>query len=622
MLKNLLAYIRFYFFWLLFFALNRIVFELYFFDKLNESSIREVLLTFLYSLRIDSSTAGYIAALPILLYVVGWLFRSISIPNSWLRIYTIICICIVSFTTIIDLNIYREWGTKINYRAFAYFFESPKEAIASSGNAPVFLSLSISLLLLFAGIFLSKRIIANPTFPELNIFVKLPVAVLLLGVTFLTIRGGWQVSTMNQSMAYFSNKPILNHAALNTQWNLIHSIINNSKSSKNPFIYLPEKQASELVDSLYHQLTLSKTPDILHIQRPNVVVLMLESFTADVIESMGGEQGVTPHFDDLISQGILFDHIYSASDRTDKGIIGILSAFPAQAIKKVMTENTKQEKLPAISQVFKNADYETSFYYGGQSEFTNLKSYLLSHDFNNLVDQNAFEKKDMNSKWGAYDDVVLNKQLSDLNRSKQPFFSALMTLTNHEPFELPTKPHFPGKEKGDMFRSTAFFTDSCLSDYFSKAKKQAWYKNTLFILVADHGHYLPGSIYEPYHPGKYRIPLLFFGEVIKEEFRGTKIHKLGNQTDIAATLFTQLNLPFDQFKWSKDLLNAESKDFAFFNWDNGFCFMLPEQSVSFDNVGKNIIYIENQKVDQQTNEKTLLYGKAYMQQIFTEYLNL
>jgi phosphoglycerol transferase MdoB-like AlkP superfamily enzyme len=316
----------------------------------------------------------------------------------------------------------------------------------------------------------------------------------------------------------------------------------------------------------------------------------------------------------------LFDSVYAAGDRTDKGMVAILSGFPSQAIRTIITNNTKQEKLPAIPEVLQPAGYANSYFYGGEVEYMNFKSYMLTHKIAHITGMDNFDRDKIDSKWGVNDGTLLDTHIEYLNTEKQPFFSLVETLTNHEPFDMPAKPHFPGDSVTNKFRSTAYYTDSCLNAYFEHAKKQPWYKNTLFILVADHGHRLPRNTSESFQPAKYHIPLLFFGDAIKEQYRGKKISKLGNQTDIAATLLAQLNLPYDQFKWSKDLLNPDSKPFAFFDWDNGMGFMLDGQVISFDNLGKQVVYTKNPKCDKALNEKTLLYGKAYLQQVFTEYM--
>jgi phosphoglycerol transferase MdoB-like AlkP superfamily enzyme len=359
---------------------------------------------------------------------------------------------------------------------------------------------------------------------------------------------------------------------------------------------------------------------ILKTKRPNIVIFQLESFTADIIESLGGDKGVCPNFEKFIRQGVLFDSVYAAGDRTDKGMVAILSGFPSQAIRTIITNNTKQEKLPAIPEVLQPLGYATSYFYGGEVEYMNFKSYMLTHKIEHITGMDNFDRRQVDSKWGVNDGTLLDTHIQYLNTEKQPFFSLIETLTNHEPFDMPAKPHFPGDSVSNKFRSTAYYTDSCLNAYFEQAKKQPWYKNTLFILVADHGHRLPRNTSESYQPAKYHIPLLFFGDAIKEEYRGKKISKLGNQTDIAATVLAQLDLPYDKFRWSKDLLNPGSQPFAFFDWDNGMGFMIPGQAVSFDNLGKQVVYTKNSKGDQATKDKLLLYGKAFLQQIFTEYM--
>lgn len=250
----------------------------------------------------------------------------------------------------------------------------------------------------------------------------------------------------------------------------------------------------------------------------------------------------------------------------------------------------------------------------------NFDTYMYDHKTDHITDEKSIPKKDVGSTWGAHDNILFKKHVEYLSGQTKPFFSLIQTLTNHEPFVLPVQPHFKGNEVSDKFRSTTYFTDSCLNAYFEEAKQHAWYKNTLFILVADHGHRLPRNTSAAYDPAKYHIPLLFFGEVIKPEYRGTKITKLGNQTDIAATLLAQLDLPHSRFEWSKNLLNPYSQEFAFFDWDNGFGFMQPRQAVSYDGSGQRMIYVKNPHADKDETNQTLFYGKAFMQQIFTEYL--
>ena len=618
MLKSFVVFGRFFLFWLIFFFLERLFFLIYYSEKISYLGTNEIILTFWRALRLDVSMAGYVSVIPALVYVFLLFLPSFRFPRTITKAYVHFFVILFSAIAISNLNLYREWGSKLNFRALDIAIDSPKEAIASTSSSPILLMFSILFAYTIIALYLSSKVILYKVPDRSKSYVsRLIFGFLTLSSLFLAIRGGWQLTPINQSMSYFSAEPVLNHAAVNTQWNLIQDILNNKFGNDNPYNYFSEKQSKEIVSGLFKKPA-QPTTKILNSDHPNIVLIILESFTARFVEDLNGEKGISPNFKVLASEGILFENIYASSGRTDKGLVATLSAFPSQAIRSIMKQNDKQERLPAISQEFVENAYSSSFYYGGESEFFNMKSYILSHGFQKLIDKHSFDAKDMNSKWGTYDEKIFLKNLSDMDQEKQPFFSTILTLTNHEPFELPTEPHFKGDDVDSKFRSTAFYTDSCLGAYINAAKQKSWYKNTLFIIIADHGHRIPGNLTE-YDPERYRIPLLFLGEVIKPEYNGTRVNKAGSQTDLAATLLNQLNIDSKRYTWSKDLLNPGTPEFAFFNWDNGFGFANNEQIISFDNIGKTIISRKN--LSGSGSDSILTNnGKAYMQEVFRQYL--
>jgi phosphoglycerol transferase MdoB-like AlkP superfamily enzyme len=600
--------------------LTRAAFELYFHAKLQDEPFTEIAKTYFYGFRMDASATAYIALIPLLVFIVNWFIPNSTIKGKWLNIFIWIGLFIVSFIAIVDLGIFTEWGAKVNFRAFDTLYNSPSESLSSTASSPNALFIIIGLILFVIGIVLSNYII-DYSFkkPIEKTNSKILFSLLLFLVNFLILRGTFQSMPINQSAGYFSTNQVLDLAAQNTEWNLANNIFENLRPPYNPFLFMPCVQAQKLVDTSF-AVKKDTTINILTTNRPNVVIIQLESFTADLIESLGGEKGDAPNFEKFIKNGVLFNRIYAAGDRTDKGIIAILSGFPSQAIRTIIIDTAKQKKLPSLLTVFKNTGYTTSYFYGGTSNYMSFNTYMADHKTDHITDEKSFAKNEIGSTWGAHDNLLFRKHVAYLNQQTKPFFTLIQTLTNHEPFVLPVKPHFEGDDLSNKFRSTAYFTDSCLNAYFEDAKKHDWYKNTLFILIADHGHRLPKGSTMAYDPAKYHIPLLFFGEVIKPEYRGKQISKLGNQTDIAATLLAQLNLPHQQFEWSKNLLNPYTNGFAFFDWDNGFGYITPEQAVSYDNSGQKMIYIKNKQADTSITARTLLYGKAFMQQIFTEYL--
>ena len=401
MLKSILIFSRFFLFWLVFFFIERILFLSYFYERVSYLSLNEIMSTFWHALRLDSSMAAYISVIPALFYIFFLFFPTIKFPKSISKAYVLFFISLFSLLAISNLNLYREWGSKFNFRALDIAMSSPRETIAASSSSPILLLICLLIAYIITSAFIASKIIIYKTDTSLKSTAsKIALSLTLISTLFLLIRGGWQLSPINQSMSYFSSEPVLNHAAVNTEWNLIQDIIDNKVGNQNPYQYYKPEDAAKIVASLFKK-PIEPYTQVLDSNRPNIVLIIMESFTARFVEDLGGEKDVSPNFKKMVSQGLLFDNIYAAGGRTDKGVIAILSGFPAQAIRSIMKQNDKHEKLPSIAQELVKNGYSSSFYYGGESEFFNMKSYRLSHSYQKLVDKYAFKSQDMNSKWGA-----------------------------------------------------------------------------------------------------------------------------------------------------------------------------------------------------------------------------
>jgi phosphoglycerol transferase MdoB-like AlkP superfamily enzyme len=618
---TLVLYGRLLFFWLFLFMVERIICVFYFIHKIPQRSVSSIFTLLFHSLRLDLSTAAYLVTIPLLVIVCFQLFSLPINIKPFIARYQTILIGLVVLLEFVNLNLYREWGTKISYKAVLTFVKFPYEAAISSFTTAYIAPLLIYVLFAYAAIQFSRQWLApvSFSFSPVSKAKKIVQTIFLLGVHLLFIRGGWQLSPINESMSHYSNYPVYNQLATNTIWQMMNNALFELKPQKSQYVYFSQEQAYRIVES-------NRVTDTSYyvlkddIKNPNVVFIILESFTADLVESLGGEPGVAPTIEKMIKNGILFKNIYASGDRTDKGVISLLSSFPAQATRSIIKENSKQIHLPCIAQNFKQHQYATSFYYGGESEFFGLKSYLLAHDYERIVDKNSFQASDCNSKWGAHDDIVLRKQLNDLKTMPTPFFSTILTLSNHEPFEIPIPGKFKGGGVAVQFKNTAYYTDYSLGNYLKEAQKQPWFASTLFVLVADHGHRLPRDQYEIWNSKRYRIPFILFGDVIREQYRGTTIDVIGSQTDIAETLLAQLHIKRDPFIWSRSLLRTNQQNgYAFFNWDNGFGLVGPSYELSYDEDTKRVI--EFKSLDKRINlKKELNFSKAYMQKIYSAYL--
>ncbi|MGB3075343.1 MAG: LTA synthase family protein, partial [Chitinophagales bacterium] len=426
-------------------------------------------------------------------------------------------------------------------------------------------------------------------------------------------RGGWQQIPINESSAYFSKKQLLNDAAVNTVWNAGKKFMQDNKSLyTNPYRFLPKNEANDLVKTLF-TVQKDSTISVLTTTRPNVVLFLLESFTADVVDALGGEKGVTPNLDSLIQHGLLFNTIYSQGFRTDQGLADVLSGFPAQPNFSIIMQPEKFKHLNFLPERMAANGYHTSFFYGGEAAFANMKAYLLAAGIEKITDKNSFSADEMNAKWGAHDGYVFQKQATDISSERVPFFSVILSLSSHEPFEVPMETKFPGEDAAAKFKNACAYTDQSIGEYFERVKKEEWYQNTLFIIVADHGHLQPYNR-NPREPARFHIPLIFYGPVIRESFRGTKISNLGMQSDLPATLLAQLKIPYREFAWSNNLLNPFRNNFAYYTSDDAFGWMTDNGSMLYDSKNNTI-------QNHHLSETEMKSGKAYLQTLFDEYIS-
>jgi phosphoglycerol transferase MdoB-like AlkP superfamily enzyme len=609
MLKRLLFLALYWLTWILCFQLFRIIFLTYHYKKTLELGNMLIVQSFRHGLVMDISFASYILVIPALL--ISFTGRHWKWYNKTLTVYSLIISFVIVLMVAIDLELFQAWGFRIDSTSFHYL-ETPAEAFASMGAAPV---LPLILLFLILFFLVSKSLITIesrilPFLKKSNIYLTFVVFLLVAGSLIIPIRGGLQQIPLNESNAFFSAKSFANYAAVNIPWNYSSSVINDSYIKKNPFISFKESEAEELTSRLYPPDT-ARMQIIRNDGKVNVLIIIWESFTAKVVGSLGGTRGVTPQFERLAKEGVYFRNIYSSGNRSDKGMVAILSGYPAQPTQSIIKIPTKTASLPSITQVFKSHGYSTSFYYGGETEFANMKSYFLQQGYDHLTDKHDFDKADMNSKWGAHDHVVLNRLMSDLDNQKQPFFTTLFTLSSHEPFEVPAKTAIPGKDTEHLFLNSHHYTDASIGKFIKVAKTKPWWKNTVVVIIADHGHPLPEKPVGK--PNEFHIPMLWLGGAL--ERKNVIVDSLGSQTDLAKTLLNQLNLPSKTFKWSSDLFAKNRVPFAYFTFTNGFGWVKPQGFIIRDNIG-GFITEKNGSLPPAELDN----GKAYLQASFDDYL--
>lgn len=561
-----------------------------------------------HGLPMDFSVAGYLTVIPGLIIVLSAWFK-VSIIKMLQQTYFFIAALILAFIHLVDMVLYDFWGFRLDTTPVFYFLSSPKDALASVSLWFVLGGFLAFLLIAFLLFIVLKRTLMR--IPEGRGYVgdrilASLVCLLVTGALILPIRGGITTSTMNIGRVYFSSVQQMNHAAINPVFSLIHSFINTAHVEEQ-YRFMDDEQASKLFDTLLDKTTTvgdSAVYRVLKTERPNVVVIVLESFSAKIMKTMGGLAHVAVNMDRYAQEGILFTNFYANSFRTDRGLASIIAGYPAQPTMSIMKYTDKTESLPMFPKVMQKAGYDLQYYYGGDADFTNMRSFLTTAGFEKIVADKDFDVRQRLSKWGVHDEYVFDKALADIRQHHgQPYLKIIQTSSSHEPFEVPFKEH------DDKVLNAFAYTDDCLGKFVEALRKLPSWDKTLVVLVPDHLGCYPENI-DNYTFERYHIPLILMGGAVKG---GGKIPFYGSQIDIAATLLSQLRLSYADFTFSKDLLNPNVPHFAFATVPNAFAMITEDNAVFYNCETNQVITDKGKKIG-----KNLPYGKAYLQKLYDD----
>ncbi|WP_397447156.1 LTA synthase family protein [Polaribacter sp. R77954] len=585
---------------------------LYYFNQTQALGFTTTLKAFLYGLRLDAAFAGYLAVIPFLLIIFSTFVRN-TIIAAIIKWYSIGVIIFITLLLLIDAGLYQAWGVRLDTSLLPYL-NTPELMIASASTFQLISGLVgwLVISLIFIRIF-NKFFLKNLKKIKSSSWLEVPFFLLLTAALIIPIRGGFQTIPVNQSNVYFSNKMFANHAAINFVWNFFNTLTHKT-DGKNPYVYFDDKTASDIINKTRNKLLTPDIDSVLTVKKPNILLILWESLPAKIVGSLGGEPDVTPNLNRLSKEGILFTNFYANGDRTDKGIPAILSGYYPQPIKRIMRMPNKTRSLPMLPKKMEDLGYETWFYYGGDLNFGNMNTYLRNAGIKNFVDGSNFDKKDWNSKWGAYDDVFMKRLSKDLNANKkEPFFKIALTLTSHEPYEIKGEYVFGDDTHDNMFRSAHHYTDDVIGNFIENAKKQEWYKNTLIVIMADHGHSSPKHEGPYFSPKKFQIPMLWLGGAVNTTIK--EIATFSSQVDFSYTLLDLLSGDNSDFVFGKNIFNDNKKQYAHYIFNKGYGTLSENGFYVYDYTSKKPII--NTGI---TNDLDSL-GKAITQESYEDFLN-
>ena len=548
---------------LLVMAIEKPLFLLWYHAQAAEASAAELALVVWNGLKLDQTVAGYITALPLLVVLAA-----LWIPGRWsrsvLKGYLLVIAAVAATAFAANLALYEYWAFPLDSSVLQYL-ASPKEALASVTAGQLLLQLLVAAAV-FGGMawcYLRVLRLYDPARRSTHRAGSTLVLLLAAGVLFLPIRGGVSVATANVSKVYFSGRMFLNHAAVNPLFSFL-STLSDGDDALYEYEFFPEPERAAIFEPLRGDLPAGiGTDTLLRTRRPNVVLFLVESFgRSSTVERVGGEP-VAPEFQRLKGEGVYFDNLFANSFRTDRGTVAVLSGFPAQTKMSVMKLPVKSQRLPSIARSLRREGYATSFYYGGDLNFTNTASYLYGTGFDRLTWQKDLHFDAPTSKWGYADDVVIDAFTDHVlaeAASQRPFFAAMLTLSSHEPFDVPF-----AKFDDPMLNAMAF-TDACLGRFVERVRQTPVWDDLLVILIADHAYPYPYGIANS-DALRHRIPMLWLGGAVR---RPAVVETSGAQSDLAATLLAQLGIAHGDFLFSRDLFDPARPKFGYWCFNNGF----------------------------------------------------
>lgn len=604
-MKKRIAYISLYFFTvLLIFILQKPLFMLYNGSIEKGFGFADYMQVMVHGASLDAATAGYLTAFPFLLVLISIWFRKFPLKKI-LYGYYILAAALISIIFVVDMALYTFWGFKLDASVFLYI-DSPKEALASVSVGFILLRVLAILLLIALNSWVLLKITPSVLTATRKRIAGTAGMLLLGGVLFIIIRGGVTESTSNIGQVYFSNEPFLNHSAVNPDFSLLSSM-GKSQDFASEFNFFDEEKRAALFDGLYDPTDGDSIIQVLNTKRPNILIILMEGFGGAFVEPLGGLPDVTPHFNRLSKEGVFFTNCYANSFRTDRGTVCTFSGYLGLPTASVMKIPAKSRTLPAIAEGLSKAGYKTDFLYGGDINFTNMKSYLLSTGYQRLTANTDFSLAEQTSNaWGVNDDITFEYLYNQLRNRKEegPWHTAFLTLSSHEPFEVPYH------RLEDKIPNAFAYTDECLGKFVDRLKQTPAWKDLLVICLPDHGFYYPreGSNAMPRF---YHIPLLWLGGAVKQPMQ---VDKIMNQTDLAATLLGQLGLEHTAFTFSRNVLGSDYKyPFAFYSFNNGFSFRDSTGVTVFDNNSGSILFDEP-----EADESRLDKGKAILQTVYDD----
>ncbi|PJG59037.1 LTA synthase family protein [Aeromonas cavernicola] len=538
----------------------------------------------LQGVRVDVATLCWVWGVPAMLTLL--LASPTAIGRAWLqlmRVWLTLGLWLMLFLEISTPSFITEYGVRPN-RLYVEYLIYPKEVFAmlwAGRKGELLLAACFSGALLSGSWWLSGRLMAGLSFPR---WVLRPLfALLILAIGFLGARSSLGHRALNSAMVAFASDPLVNALTVNSAYSVFFAIKQMGAEENASQFYgkLSEQQVLAIVRqesgrpaSAFNSPTLpSQTFNLASAQgKPkNLVILLQESLGSQFVGYLGGLP-LTPNIDALAQQGWAFERLYATGTRSVRGIEAVLTGFtptPAQAVVKL---GKSQTNFFTLADLLKQRGYSTSFIYGGESHFDNMRSFFLGNGFTTIVEQKDYKNPVFKGSWGASDEDLMakaNETFQALHKEGKPFFSLVFSSSNHDPFEFPDNRIELYEQPKQTRNNAAKYADYAIGEFFKQAKQADYWQDTLFLVIADHDSRVSGANLVPIP--RFHIPGVIVGQGIAPQ----QDKRLVSQIDMGPTLLSLMGISASYPMLGKDLtqMPADWPGRAMMQYDKNFALM-------------------------------------------------
>lgn len=547
-----------------FFA-GRIIFMLYNI-AFCDYTFWQVILCCWYGLWQDVVVTSASLCVPAILSVFG-----IRHLRMWLSPYYLLMSTVLIVLITADTVMYEYWHFNLNavILSYAAYPEGATSSVSAYYLASrIGLAILGTLALTAISIRLTPKCSPGPKRHLKDIDWQLP-AIVLFAFSIMA-------STVEVGTAYWSKRLFLNHAAVNPVYGFFSSF--HLRPYNERYVSMDDAECAHLFQELYDTEGIT-TDSLLKTSRPDILVVFMESFGSPFVERLGGV-AVDTHLESLIPQGIYWELYYSNSFRTDRAIVSAFCGWLSYPDVGLMTHPEIHDSLPSLARSLASEGYATAYFCHGPMTNMGVGDFLSDIGFQRLYDDKAFPDVPLDSPWGVHDRTAAAEVAKLMaHPHSQPRFMVWQTISSHEPWEVPYH-RFP-----DPVENAFAYTDAAIGDLIDSLRLSPAWENLLVIVIPDHGHHHHQSYEDEAY---FHAPMLWLGGAIREPRR---MQVLMNQSDLAATLLSQLGLPHSEYPWSRNVLSSAYRHpFVYCAFPSGFLFRDSSGATIYDTSASRLIF--------------------------------